>query len=81
MFRIEKTRPMEPNTWQDSDRHLAIDRARAALLAPGDVVTVTDSGSGETLWMGVFGRDGQRHEWSGQEPRRVRVSPALATLD
>lgn len=81
MFKIEKTRPTDPDAWQDQDRARAIDKARAALLAPGDRVTVTDSGSGETLWMGVFGRDGCRHEWTDQEPRQVRVSPALATLD
>lgn len=81
MYRIEKSRPVEPDAWQDGDRDRAIDKARAALVAPGDVVTVIDSGSGETLWMGVFGRDGCRHEWTGQEPHQVRVSPALATLD
>lgn len=81
MFKIEKTRLVEPDAWQDPDRGRAIGKARAALLAPGDRVTVTDSGSGETLWMGVFGRDGRRHEWTDQEPREVRVSPAYATLD
>lgn len=81
MFKIEKTRPVEPGAWQDADRDRAIDKARAALLAPGDVVTVIDSGSGETLWMGVYGRDGCRHEWAGQEPRIVRVAPAVSTLD
>ncbi|TAK45923.1 MAG: hypothetical protein EPO29_00800 [Betaproteobacteria bacterium] len=81
MFKIEKTRAVDPDAWQDADRGRAIDKARAALVAPGDVVTVTDSGSGETLWMAVFGRDGRCHEWSGQEPRQVRVSPLLSTLD
>lgn len=76
MFRIEKTRPMEPNTWQDCDRDQAIDRARAALLARGDVVTVTDSASGDTAWMGVIGRDGLRHEWNAKAPRQVRVEAA-----
>lgn len=78
MFKIEKSRPVDPAAWQDADRDQAIARARAALLAPGDVVTVTDSGSGETLWMGVIGRDGLRHEWAGNEPLQVRISPALA---
>lgn len=81
MFKIAKTRPEDPDTWQDADRERAIEKARAALLAPGDVVTVTDSGSGETLWMGVFGRDGRRHEWAGENPRLVRVEPAVSTLD
>lgn len=76
MFRIEKSRPMEPSTWHDADRDQAIERARAALLAPGDVVTVTDSASGDTAWMGVIGRDGLRHEWNGNEPRQVRVEAA-----
>ena len=80
MFKIEKTRPVEPSAWQDQDRARAIDKARAALLAPGDRVTVTDSGSGAMLWMGVFGRDGRRHEWSGQEPQQVHVSPLLAAV-
>lgn len=78
MFTIEKTRPTEPNAWQDADRDRAIERARAALLAPGDRVTVTDSASGETLWMGIFGRDGLRHEWNGRQPQQVRVEAALA---
>jgi hypothetical protein len=42
-------------------------------------VTVIDSVSGETLWAGVYGRDGRRQEWTGQEPDRVRVLPALAS--
>ena len=78
MFKIEKTRPLEADAWQDLERDGAIAKARAALQAPGDTVTVTDASSGETLWMGVFGRDGCRHEWSGQEPHRVQISPALA---
>ena len=53
-------------------------KARAALQAPGDTVKVTDAGSGETLWMGVFGRDGRCHEWSGEKPRQVQISPVLA---
>lgn len=77
MFKIEKTRPPEADAWQDSELDGAIAKARAALQVPGDVVTVTDS-SGETLWMAVFGRDGSRHEWSGQKPRQVQISPALA---
>ena len=78
MFRIEKTRPMVPDAWQDQDRGRAIDKARAALDAPGDMVTVVDSGSGETLWMGIYGRDGLRHEWNVSEPRQVRIEAALA---
>jgi len=78
MFKIEKTRPPEADAWQDLERDGAIAKARAALQAPGDIVTVTDSSSGETLWMGVFGRDGRRHEWSSQEPQQVQISPAFA---
>lgn len=78
MFKIERTRAPDPDAWQDLHRDGAITKARAALKAPGDVVTVTDSTTGETLWMGVYGRDGLHHEWSGQEPGRVRISPALA---
>lgn len=78
MFKIEKTRTPEPGAWQDLERDGAIAKARAALQDPGDVVTVTDSVTGETLWMGVFGRDGCRHEWTGQEPGKVHVSPARA---
>jgi hypothetical protein len=81
MFKIEKSRPIDADAWQDEDCELAIAKARASLAAPGDVVKVVDSGSGETLWIGVFGRDGKRHEWSGSEPRNIRVAPALATLD
>lgn len=79
MFKIEKSRPVDPCAWQHADAEQAIARARAELHAPGDMVTVTDSASGETLWMGVVGRDGRCHEWSGSEPRQVRISPALAT--
>ena len=79
MFKIEKTRPIDPDTWQLVDCDQAIEKARAALLAAGDVVTVTDSASGETLWMGVFGRDGCRHEWKKEEPQQVRISPLLAS--
>ncbi|OFZ90221.1 MAG: hypothetical protein A2W21_14725 [Betaproteobacteria bacterium RBG_16_66_20] len=78
MFKIEKTRPPEADAWQDLERDGAIAKARAALQVPGDTVTVTDSSSGETLWMGVFGRDGRRHEWSSQEPQQVQISPAFA---
>jgi hypothetical protein len=78
MFKIEKTRPLEADAWQDLALDGAIAKARAALQAPGDTVTVTDSSSGETLWMGVFGRDGRCHEWSGQNPRHVQISPAVA---
>ena len=78
MFKIEKTRPLEQDQWQLADRDEAIARARAALAAPGDVVTVKDSASGETLWMALIGRDGCRHEWSGNAPQEVRVEPALA---
>ena len=78
MFKIEKTRPLEADAWQDLELDGAIAKARAALQVPGDVVTVTDASSGETLWMAVFGRDGSRHEWSGQKPRQVQISPALA---
>jgi hypothetical protein len=78
MFKIEKTRPLEPERWQFADREQAIAQARAELLAPGDVVTVKDTGSGDTLWMGVIGRDGSCHEWDGGAPKEVRVTPALA---
>jgi len=79
MYKIEKTRSMDSDAWQDLDRERAIEKARAALSTPGDVVTVIDSVSGETLWAGVYGRDGRRQEWTGQEPDRVRVLPALAS--
>lgn len=78
MFKIEKTRPLEADAWQDPALDGAIAKARAALQETGDVVTVSDTGSGETLWMGVFGRDGHCHEWSGQKPRQVQISPAFA---
>jgi hypothetical protein len=78
MYKIEKTRPLEADAWQDPELDGAIAKARAALQATGDVVTVTDPGSGETLWMGIMGRDGRRHEWSGQKPRQVQISPVLA---
>ena len=78
MFKIEKTRPVEADAWQDLKFDNAIAKARAALQVPGDTVTVIDCSSGETLWIGVFGRDGHRHEWSGQKPRQVQISPALA---
>jgi hypothetical protein len=78
MFKIEKTRPQEADAWQDLDLDGAIAKARAALQAPGDVATVTDSRTGETQWMGVFGRDGRCHEWSGKKPHQVQISPALA---
>ena len=78
MFKIEKTRPLEADAWQDPKLDGAIAKARAALQAPGDVVTVTDARSGETLWMGVFGRDGNCHEWSGQKPCQVQIAPMHA---
>lgn len=78
MFRIEKTRPLDPAHWQEADRERAIARARAVLVAPGDAVTVTDARSGETLWMAIIGRDGRCHEWAGNEPQRVRVTAPLA---
>lgn len=74
MFKIEKTRPTEPNSWQLSEEDEAIAHAKAVLHAPGDVVTVTDSRTGETLWMGIFGRDGRCHEWSRDEPSRVSAA-------
>lgn len=80
MFKIEKTRPSEPDQWQYPNRDQAIAQARAVLYSPGDVVTVRDTTSGETLWMGVIGRDGNCHEWSGSEPQQVRVSPAIARV-
>ena len=78
MFKIEKTRPLEADAWQDPKLDGAIDKARAALQAPGDVVTVTDARSGETLWMGVYGRDGRCHGWSSQKPHQVQISPVQA---
>ena len=78
MFKIEKTRPLDADAWQDSKLDGAIAKARAALQVPGDVVTVTDSRSGESLWMGVYGRDGRCHEWSGQKPDQVQISPVQA---
>ncbi len=78
MFRIEKTQALEPDAWRDAEFGGAIAKARAALRSPGDVVTIIDAGSGETLWMGVFGRDGRRHEWSGKHPHQVQILPALA---
>jgi hypothetical protein len=78
MFKIEKTRPTEPNIWQHSEQEQAIEHAKAVLHAPGDVVTVTDSRTGETLWMGIFGRDGRCHEWSRDKPSQIRVDAALA---
>lgn len=78
MFKIEKTRPVEADAWRDADLDGAIAKARAALQLPGDVVTVTDARSGETQWMGVFGRDGRCHEWSGRQPRQVQISPVQA---
>lgn len=78
MFKIEKTRPTDPNTWQHSEQEQAIEHAKAVLHQPGDVVTVTDSRSGETLWMGILGRDGRFHEWSREEPAQIRIDPAFA---
>jgi len=78
MFKIEKTRTIEPDCWQFGEAEKAIAQARTELLAPGDVVTVTSTDSGETLWMGLIGRDGTRHEWSGSDPRQVCVSPPIA---
>ncbi len=77
MFTIEKTRPLEADAWKDSALEGAIAKARNALQQPGDTVTVTDSRSGETQWMGVFGRDGRLHEWSGKHPHQVQILPAL----
>jgi hypothetical protein len=78
MFKIEKTRPLDADAWQDPELDGAIAKARAALQAPGDVVTVTDARSGEPQWMGVFGRDGRCHEWSGLQPLQVQISPLQA---
>ena len=78
MFKIEKTRPTEPNIWQHSEQEQAIEQAKAVLHEPGDVVTVTDGRTGETLWMGILGRDGRFHEWSSEEPAQIRIGAAFA---
>jgi len=78
MFKIEKSRPTEPTVWQRPEQGEAIEHAKAVLHAPGDVATVTDSRTGETLWVGVFGRDGRYHEWSIEEPSEIRVAKATA---
>lgn len=78
MFKIEKTRPLEENEWQLADREQAIAKARAALVAPGDMVTVKNSTTGETVWMAIIGRDSAFHEWNGSAPQEIHVAPALA---